>query len=540
VLELQAKGKSMRHPFWIVGALLGALISLPLIALCFLGQQFAGLPFVPFDLFDWLARRMPGRAITLGIDAIVRTILALNLGPISGSAKLIEQAIALGLVVIVGAILGALLALVLRRGAALGWRAGSIGGFVLFLLAAAMKYDLGFAGDPSLQLLWLAVLLMGWGALLGNAISFTLRQTLAPAPSADPTRRRVVLKLAGGSIAVALAAWGAGRLLQSARIATGASRPLELPKTPIAAAAASPAALAARLEPAPGTRAELTPTERFYRIDIDTRPPTIAGAGWSLQVAGLFSRPRSLALADIMAYPAVLQPITISCISNPIGGDLIGTSNWVGVRLPDLLADLGLRPEARELAIEAADGFYESVTMADMRDPRTLLVYGMNGDTLPIEHGFPLRIYIPNHYGMKQPKWITRIEAIDHEGAGFWVERGWSKQAHPQVISIIDSVTRATGEAGPVTLGGIAWAGDRGIQQVEVQVDDGAWSAARLRLPLLSPLTWVQWRYDGPVPPGRHTFRVRATDGTGALQVGAAAPPAPSGATGYHTLTATV
>jgi hypothetical protein len=108
------------------------------------------------------------------------------------------------------------------------------------------------------------------------------------------------------------------------------------------------------------------------------------------------------------------------------------------------------------------------------------------------------------------------------------------------VISIIDSVTRAAGDAGPVTLGGIAWAGDRGIQQVEVQVDDGAWSAARLRLPLLGPLTWVQWRYDRPVPPGRHTFRVRATDGTGALQIGAAAPPAPNGATGYHTLTATV
>jgi DMSO/TMAO reductase YedYZ molybdopterin-dependent catalytic subunit len=205
-----------------------------------------------------------------------------------------------------------------------------------------------------------------------------------------------------------------------------------------------------------------------------------------------------------------------------------------------VLADLGLRTEAQQLSITAADGFYESVTMADMLDPRTLLVYGMNGETLSIEHGFPLRIYIPNHYGMKQPKWITRIEAIDHEGSGYWVERGWSKEAHPQIISIIDIVTRNAAEAGSVMVGGIAWAGDRGIQQVEVQIDDGAWSAAELRLPPLSPLTWVQWRYDGPVPPGRHIFRVRATDGTGTLQIGAASAPAPNGATGYHTLTASV
>jgi DMSO/TMAO reductase YedYZ molybdopterin-dependent catalytic subunit len=532
----------MRRSFLILGGLLGALTSLPLIALCFLGQQFAGLPFLPFDLFDWLARHLPGGAITLGIDAIVRTILALHLGAISTSAKLIEQAIALLLVIIIGAVFGILLALVLRRSSAVAGRVGSIGGFVLFVLAAAMRYDLGFAGDPSLQLVWLAGLLMGWGTLLGNSLSSIARPALPPTPAADRAARRAVLKLAGGSVAVAVAAWGLGRLLESARRATGASRPLDLAKTPIAGPAAPlPTALAeARLEPAPGTRPELTPTERFYRIDIDTHPPTIAGEGWSLQVAGLFSRPRPLTLAALMAYPAVMQPITLSCISNPIGGDLIGTSNWVGARLRDVLADLGLHTEAQQLSITAADGFYESVTMADMLDPRTLLVYGMNGETLSIEHGFPLRIYIPNHYGMKQPKWITRIEAIDHEGSGYWVERGWSKEAHPQIISIIDIVARNVAEAGSVMVGGIAWAGDRGIQQVEVQIDEGAWSAAELRVPPLSPLTWVQWRYDGRVPPGRHTFRVRATDGTGTLQIGAASAPAPNGATGYHALTASV
>lgn len=531
----------MRRSDWGVGALLGAITSLPVIALSFLGQQFAGLPFLPFDLFDWLARRLPGGAISLGIDAIVRTITALRLGPISGSAKLIEQVIALALVVLIGAVFGLVVALMLRLGAGPGWRAGSTGGFVLFVLAAAMAYDLGFAGDPGLPLAWLAILLMGWGTLLAGGLSALIRQPPPATPPEQAVTRRAVLQLAGGSAGVAIAAWAAGGLLQRARSATGASQPLGLAQAPRASfAPPSAQTLAERPAPAPGTRPELTPTERFYRIDIDTRPPIIAGADWSLQVAGLFARPRPLTLADLRAYPAVAQPITISCISNPIGGDLIGTANWIGARLRDVLADLGVLPNARQLAITAVDGFYESVTMADMLDPRTLLVYGMNDVTLPIEHGFPLRIYIPNHYGMKQPKWIAGIEALDHPGPGYWVERGWSAEARPQVISIIDSVTRASGAGGPVSIGGIAWAGDRGIQQVELQIDDGPWSAAVLRLPALSPLTWVQWRLDVPLVPGRHTFRVRATDRAGAAQAAGDAPPAPSGATGYHTITMTV
>jgi hypothetical protein len=173
-------------------------------------------------------------------------------------------------------------------------------------------------------------------------------------------------------------------------------------------------------------------------------------------------------------------------------------------------------------------------------DPRTLLVYGMNGETLPVEHGFPLRIYRPNRYGMKQPKWITHIEAIDKEGPGYWVERGWSAEAHPQIVSVIDTVAKDQAADGKIPVGGIAWAGDRGIQKVEVQVDDGVWDAAILRTPPLSPLTWVQWRYDWPTSPGRHTFRVRATDGTGALQIEDVSDVYPNGATGYDEVTVNI
>jgi len=186
----------------------------------------------------------------------------------------------------------------------------------------------------------------------------------------------------------------------------------------------------------------------------------INGDTWSLKVSGLFDRPRDLTLADLQAYPPVTQPVTMSCISNPVGGDLIGTAMWKGAPLHMVLADLGLRPEAHALSIQAADGYYESVTLADLQDPRTLLVYAMNDQPLPVPHGFPLRIYIPDRYGMKQPKWITSIEAVAERGNGYWVDRGWSLEARPQIVSVIDQVT-VKPENGRVPMGGIAWAGAR-------------------------------------------------------------------------------
>jgi DMSO/TMAO reductase YedYZ molybdopterin-dependent catalytic subunit len=564
------KEKLMKRPSIAFGALLGGLTSLPLIALLFLGEQFAGFPFVPFDLFDWLARVLPGNVITLGIDAIVRTVSALNLGPTSTAAKRIEQLLAIAMVVGGGVLLGAVIAWALRRRDGPGWRVGATGGLVVFLLVSVIEF-VGIAGNPVLALLWLAFLIVGWGALLGN-----LLEAQAAPPVTDEARaarRAALMKIAGGSAAIAFGAWGLGRVLQAQQEATGAGQPLAdlATATPEPTATTQPApgaqslggaptetstpgtsplpsstplpqptataTMRDRVQPAPGTRLELTPNEDFYRIDINTRPVSIEEASWVLEVDGLFDNPRPLTLSDLTAYPAATQAITLSCISNPVAGDLIGTSNWTGVRLRDVLKDLGLRAEAQELYIEAADGFYESVAMEDLMDPRTLLVYGMNGETLPVEHGFPLRIYIPNRYGMKQPKWIKRIEAIDHQGPGYWVERGWSAEARVQIVSVIDTVAKDHVVDGKVPIGGIAWAGDRGIQKVEVQVDGGEWTEAVLRTPPLSSLTWVQWRYDWPLSTGRHRFRVRATDGTGALQIEEVSGVRPNGATGYHLVT---
>jgi DMSO/TMAO reductase YedYZ molybdopterin-dependent catalytic subunit len=543
----------MRRSSLLLGALLGGLTSLPLIALSYLGQQWAGLPFIPFDLFDWLARVLPGELISTVIDTMVRVITLLGIGPISSAAKRMEQLQGILFVVGGGVVLGAIIALVIRLRGWAGSMVGLVAGLLVFALTAAMEFSLGGPAldNPAKALLWLAILIVGWATLLGSWLSVRQAPDMTPATTEEfrAARRALLLEVAGGSVGLALAAWGLSRLVEAQQAATGAGQPLApaptgtvTPAPPATVGAPTPAGEATRdrVSPAPGTRPELTSNANFYRIDIDTLPPVVEKSSWVLAVEGLFDRARPLTLSDILAYPAMTQPITLSCISNPVGGDLIGTSNWTGVRLRDLLKDLGLRPEAKELAIKAADGFYESVVMEDMLDPRTLLVYGMNGDTLPVEHGFPLRIYIPNHYGMKQPKWIISIEAIDHHGPGYWVDRGWSPTAYPQIVSVIDTVAKNNIENGRVPVGGIAWAGDRGIQKVEVQVDGGAWAETTLRTPPLSGLTWVQWRYDWPVTAGQHTFRVRATDGSGTLQTEAPSDPYPNGATGYHSVTATL
>ena len=533
------KSSSSRSPAWAFGALLGAVTSLPLMALLFLGQQVAGLPFVPYDLFGWIARVLPGGLVTLFIDSLVSVIRGLQLGETSGVAKSIEQLLALATFLIGGAIIGAAIALLRQRSSWSGQRIGASVGAIVFLLTLAVELSSGLSSY--LAAFWLALLLVGWGTLLGAGLEGPRLVSAGVSPPAG--RRAFLLQIAGGSLGVALAAWGVGYLLEQRQEASGASQPLPQPVSTappavatVVAAGPTPTAAPTPSEPAPGTRPAVTSNDKFYRIDINLGVPAIQESAWELQVLGLFDRPRPLKLSDLMAYPQVTQPVTLSCISNPVGGDLIGNARWTGLRLRDLLEDLGLKPEAKQLRIVAGDGFYETVEMADLMDPRTLLVYGMNGVSLPAEHGFPLRILIPNRYGMKQPKWIASITAIEGEGSGYWVDRGWSKEARPQIVSVIDVIARDQAAEGRVPVGGIAWAGDRGIAKVEMQIDGGAWEPALL-LPPLGPLTWVQWRYDWPASPGRHSLRVRAIDGTGALQIEQSTGAHPDGATGYHSVT---
>lgn len=539
----------MRRFSIALGVLVGCLTGVILIVVSYLGERLAELPFFPFDLFEAVTRILPGVVITAGIDMMVKGLMTLQVSSLSQSAKQAEELLALLQFLFITAASGAVVAGLARR--ARRERVLSLGfivAAVLFILTTLVEFIKGFtAPGPWVGVVWMALLYSGWGLALGWLLRETLYLPEIGAVSAINRDRRNVLYL-GGTALIALVA---GAISLRDALEQGASNqevkvtpvpagndatvgPIVTPSNSGPAASPSQPTLEARIEPAPGTRPELTANERFYRIDINLLPPKIDAATWKLRVSGLVQNPMSLTLDQIRARPAVSQYVTLSCISNPLGGELISTSLWTGIRLKDLLQEAGLKPGAQELYITAADGFYESVYQQDMMDERTLLVYAMNGEPLAAEHGFPLRIYIPNRYGMKQPKWITGMEVLDHVGPGYWVDRGWSAQAIPQTTSAIDGATTKTVDpkSKTVPFGGIAWAGARGISKVEVQVDDAAWAAAQLRTPPLSPLTWVQWRYDWPAQVGQHVLRVRAYDGTGALQSTESHPDYPNGATG--------
>jgi DMSO/TMAO reductase YedYZ molybdopterin-dependent catalytic subunit len=521
------------------GILFGVLTAVVVMALTYVADQLAGLVFPPFSLFDFMARVLPGSLVISTVELLVAVITGLDLGPTSDTAKLAEQIIALVQFAVLGGGFGGVLAALRHRRSFARLPAYGLG---LGLLLAA-----GFVGveayldfptmGPAGSVAWLVVVFGGWGLVLGWLLRGTFR---ARAESAEPgISRREALYLGGAALVAAIAtALGLGFLFANRR--PQPEQETAAAPTPSSAETSGPAAsppqeeLAGRFEPPAGTRSEVTPTDNFYRIDINTRPPRVSGADWRLEIGGLVDNPTTLTLEDIHARPSVSQYITLSCISNPVGGDLISTALWTGIRLKDLLDEVGLQAGAQALYVEAQDGYFETVVMDDVMDERTLLVYEMNGQPLPAEHGFPLRIYIPNRHGMKQPKWIVRIEAVAGQPQGYWVERGWSEAAIMHTTSVIDVARVESTTAGQTIVAGIGHAGARGISKVEVQVDDGPWQEAELRTPPLSPLTWVQWRFEAPVPAGDHVARVRAYDGNGDLQVLEESPPFPNGATGVY------
>lgn len=238
-----------------------------------------------------------------------------------------------------------------------------------------------------------------------------------------------------------------------------------------------------------------------------------------------------------MKMPLYEEYVTISCVSNEVGGDLVGNAKWTGIRLVDLLNEAGVQDSAEQLFSKSVDGWtcgFPVELAFDGRDP--LLAIGMNGEPLPPSHGFPARLIVPGLYGyVSATKWIEEIQLTTWEGVdGYWVPRGWSKEAPIKTQSRIDHPRQSEKVSeNPVVLAGVAWAPTRGIAMVEIQLDDGEWVEAELTSPL-SDKAWVQWRTEVATTPGDHYARVRATDGTGTTQTVEESRPAPDGATGYH------
>ncbi|MFI2231624.1 molybdopterin-dependent oxidoreductase [Nocardia testacea] len=355
----------------------------------------------------------------------------------------------------------------------------------------------------------------------------------------DASRRRF-LGLAAGAFVLAAGSAAAGRWAgERARAVTADLRRFVVPRPQVAAAPVPPGVD----PPVPGLSPFRTPNDTFYRIDTALRLPALTSADWQLRIHGMVEREIRLTMDDLLRRPAVEKMITLTCVSNEVGGDLVGNASWIGYPLADLLAEAGVRPDADMVLSTSADGFTAGTPVAALTDGRdALLAVGMNGEPLPVEHGYPARLVVPGLYGyVSATKWVVDLEVTRFDRAqAYWTRRGWSAFGPIKTASRID-VPPAFGRIGPgpVMVAGVAWAQHRGITAVEVQVDDGPWQPADLA-PEYSLDTWRQWTWRWDAAPGSHTLRVRATDGAGRVQAEERADPVPDGATGRHSRTVTV
>ena len=282
-----------------------------------------------------------------------------------------------------------------------------------------------------------------------------------------------------------------------------------------------------------GLTPEVTPPGQFYYMSKNLVDPDLSSDGWSLRIDGLVAHPRSLSFDDLLALPARSQYVTQECVSNPVGGPLMSCALFTGVTLRRLLAMVEPLPAAATLVMRAPDGHTDSIPLTLARHPDVLLAFGMDGKYLDRAHGYPARMLIPGSYGFKSIKWLDHLELAAHDIKGTWQERGWTADAIVHTTARIDLARR---DAQGTLVAGIAFAGTRGIQAVQVRANGGRWANATLHVPPLSPLTWVQWRVTIPMR-GRLRLEARAIDRSGTPQEPFASDIYPAGATGYHQIT---
>lgn len=350
--------------------------------------------------------------------------------------------------------------------------------------------------------------------------------------------RRAFLLAGAGTAVLAAAGGGLGQLLETG---TGAGRPaFRLPR----AASPAPALPAGTDFGVRGLTPFITPPRDFYRVDTALVLPKVDPKAWKLTIHGLVDRPVELTFEDLLKLPLVERYITLTCVSNEVGGPYAGNGRWLGVRLADLLRRAGIRSGADQILSRSTDGFTAGTPVATVMDGRDALVaVGLDGAPLPVARGFPARLVVPGLYGfVSATKWVTdlKITRFADEQA-YWAKRGWAEQAPIKTMSRIDlPAPLATVKAGgDVTVAGVAWAQHRGIEKVELQVDGGPWETAELAT-VPSTDTWRQWRHRWSAPaPGRHTLTVRAIDGTGAVQTPTRVDPIPDGASGWQSVVVT-
>ena len=357
-----------------------------------------------------------------------------------------------------------------------------------------------------------------------------------PAPAGFDRRR--FFKAALALSAAAVASEGIGRFIENRHIAEASRSGVGLPK-PSSPAGPLPAGADLRIS---GISPYVTPNTDFYRVDTTLFVPHIPVEKWNLKIHGMVDRPIGLNYEQLISRPLIERDITLNCVSNPVGGRYIGNARWIGVPLRPLLEEAGVHPGADQIAGRSSDGMTIGTPTAIALDGRdAMLAVAMNGEPLPFEHGFPVRMLVPGLYGYESAtKWLVDLELTTLAAfQAYWIERGWAQIAPIQTASRIDTPRSGSLKAGVVTVAGVAWAQHRGISRVEVRVDGGAWTPVELATEN-TPDTWRQWKWQWSAARGDHTLEVRATDAMGRAQTGEHAPPFPSGSTGWDRVDVTV
>jgi DMSO/TMAO reductase YedYZ molybdopterin-dependent catalytic subunit len=478
--------------------LAGALAAAPALAAGWVTHRGSPrIPFAPTALADRAIRLTPGDVATTAIDRLHHAA---------------QDLLAAGLI-------GAFLAIA----AVASLCVRSPGRSALLWGAALLAGGAATPVEPSLPGA-LAAATLG-GGLYWISLS-ALRRPRRPI-AADLGRRGALVAIGAFTTGVILGAHPLGRVIGAL-----VGRPRDLRAAGLARARTPTRPPFPRVA---GLAPEITSPADHYVVDIDINDPVIDGPSWRLHVGGLVERPLRPSFLDLQRdFPLAEEISVLTCISNRVGGPLVGSSRWEGVRLRKLLARAGVKPGARMLVVRCADGYSAGIPLAAASHPSALVAIAHDGQALAREHGFPCRLRIPALYGMLNPKWVTSIELVDRPYLGYWAQQGWSPTAIVRTESRIDTPRHAhVGE--PTRVAGVAWAGIRGIDAVQVSLDDGrSWQGARLHKPL-SPWAWTQWAYGWtPGRAGRQRVLCRAIDGTGAVQDPTRRPPHPSGASGYH------
>jgi DMSO/TMAO reductase YedYZ molybdopterin-dependent catalytic subunit len=479
----------------------GAIAGLALVALMYLANLLLGLQPLPQLLNQPLLSLMPGFVFGFLIDTLQH------------AGKVVEEfGLIVGMVAGLG-VLGAAWAVAALRWhtqylalafAGIGWLV-----VVVILLPVSGLGFLGLNSGPATPLIWAALFAV-------YSVVLQLGQDARGDAGVDAGRRRLL-----GTLPVTIGAISLGVL--AFRLLPDWYQAIFNPPE------------AGLRGPAP----EITPVDNFYVVSKNFSDPVVDAQGWSLTVGGLVDKPMKLSLTDLRALAGGTEYVTMECVSNDVGGGLMSTGSFTGVRLSDILTLAAARPQGTWVAFTARDGYTESIPVSLLRGaPEIIVAYDLDGAPLPMSHGFPARIVIPGHYGMKGPKWLDRIDLVTHESGGYWEQQGWDHNAIVKTTARIDSPSDgAVIKLGPLALSGVAFAGTRGISKVEVSTDGGAtWTSAPFRAPL-STLTWVLWTTDWtPTTEGAYRIMARATDGMGAPQDQRTAASYPNGASGYHSI----